>query len=280
MKFGHYDTLVLSDLHLGSEVSRAEDAVRMLKEQSFRRLILLGDIFSDLDFRRLTKEHWKFLSYIRKLSNPKRNIEVVWVEGNHDQGLTQVMSHLVGVEVYQEYVWEFNGQRHLAIHGHQFDRFVINNAVLSTLNSFLHLQMQRLDFKSKRFSRYVDRLGTRWLRLSSKVAAGAIAHAEFRQVQRVFCGHTHAALQRERDGIEYYNTGSWTDSRPTYVTVDAEGVRIHEFEDHGQFYERPEHERLDHCDSGQERSEIDTAAVGFPDQAGLSADAEYEGVGS
>src|SRR5215472_19334074 len=120
-----YDTLILSDLHLGSEMSRAHDAIRVLKENRFRRLILLGDIFADLNFGRLTKEHWKFLGYIRKLSNPKRNIEVVWVEGNHDQGLTDVMSHLVGVKVYQEYTWEYAGMRHLAIHGHQFDRFMV-----------------------------------------------------------------------------------------------------------------------------------------------------------
>jgi len=82
------DTLILSDLHLGSEISRARDALRMLKQSSFRRLILLGDIFSDLNFGRLKKEHWQFLGYIRKLSNPKRQVEVVWVEGNHDRGLT------------------------------------------------------------------------------------------------------------------------------------------------------------------------------------------------
>ena len=95
------DTIILSDLHLGSEVSRASDAVRMLKSASFNRLILLGDIFSDLNFRRLKKEHWQFLGYIRKLSNPKREIEVVWVEGNHDHGLSDVMSHLVGIRVYR-----------------------------------------------------------------------------------------------------------------------------------------------------------------------------------
>ena len=91
------DTIIISDLHLGSEVSRAPAALRMLKSASFNRLILLGDIFCDLNFGRLKKEHWKFLSYIRKLSNPKREIEVVWVEGNHDHGLSQVMSHLVGI---------------------------------------------------------------------------------------------------------------------------------------------------------------------------------------
>jgi len=77
-----YNTVILSDLHLGAETSRAREATRVLKENRFERLILLGDIFADLNFARLTKEHWKFLGYIRKLSNPKRNIEVVWVEGS------------------------------------------------------------------------------------------------------------------------------------------------------------------------------------------------------
>jgi UDP-2,3-diacylglucosamine pyrophosphatase LpxH len=273
-----YDSLILSDLHLGSELSRAEAATRMLKENRFRRLILLGDIFSDLNFRRLTKEHWRFLSYIRKLSNPKRGIEVVWVEGNHDQGLTAVMSHLVGVKVYQEYAWEFAGVRHLAIHGHQFDRFVLNNWLFSSVNTFVHLQLQRLDFKGKWFSRLVDRLGTRWLRLTPKVASGALSHAQFRQAQRIFCGHTHAAFYRQQNNVEYYNTGGWIDSNLTYVTVDAAGVRIHDYGK--EEYENGKHERSDHRDSGEERSQADSAAAELADEAGLFEDAEYEGVGS
>jgi len=108
------DTLILSDLHLGADMSRAREALRVLRENQFRRLILLGDIFADLNFGRLKKEHWKFLGFIRKLSNPKRNVEVVWVEGNHDHGLAPIMSHLVGVRVYHEYQWEYRGLRHIA----------------------------------------------------------------------------------------------------------------------------------------------------------------------
>src|SRR5580765_8546250 len=143
MSSATYDTLILSDLHLGSHISRAQEAMRMLKETSFRRLVLLGDIFSDLNFARLTKDHWKFLGYIRKLSNPKRNIEVVWVEGNHDHGLTDIMSHLVGVRVYQDYTWEYVGLRHIAIHGHQFDGFQVNRIRLSQLGTSLFLQLQK-----------------------------------------------------------------------------------------------------------------------------------------
>src|SRR5215470_9887992 len=125
----------------------------MLRSQSFRRLILLGDIFCDLNFARLKKEHWNFLSYIRKLSNPKRDVEVVWVEGNHDQGLSHLMSHLVGVRVHQEYFWEYEGKRHLAVHGHQFDRFVLNNELLSRLGASVYLMLQKLDSRSGAFSR-------------------------------------------------------------------------------------------------------------------------------
>ena len=263
-----YNTLILSDLHLGAETSHAREATRVLKQNRFQRLILLGDIFADLNFARLTKEHWKFLGYIRKLSNPKRNVEVVWVEGNHDHGLTSIMSHLVGVQVYQEYAWEYDRRRHLAIHGHQFDGFQVNRVRLSRLGTSLYLQLQKLDFRSKPIARLIDRLNTRWLRLSPKVASGALAYAREHEAERIFCGHTHQALHTEQAGIHYYNSGGWVDSRLTYLTIDEEGVRIHEYQ-----------ERADYRDSGEERGEADSTFADLADESGLLEDVEYESVG-
>ena len=116
-----YDTLIVSDVHLGSPVSLAGDLLHLLRTSHFRRLILLGDIFSDLNFSRLTKQHWALIGYIRKLSNPKRGVEVVWVEGNRDLGIDEVMEHLIGVKVHKEYVWDWNGTKCIAVHGHQYD---------------------------------------------------------------------------------------------------------------------------------------------------------------
>jgi len=225
-----YDTLILSDVHLGAAISRAREALRVLQQNHYRRLILLGDIFADLNFGRLKKEHWKFLGFIRKLSNPKRNVEVVWVEGNHDHGLAPIMSHLVGVRVYQEYRWKYQGLEHIAIHGHQFDRCMVNNLRFGHLfGTLLYLQLQKWDSKNKTLTRLLDRLNTRWLRLSDKVASGALAYAHRRLASRIFCGHTHCALERRENGIEYYNTGGWIDERLTYITVDEQGVQIHEY---------------------------------------------------
>jgi UDP-2,3-diacylglucosamine pyrophosphatase LpxH len=224
------DTLILSDLHLGSEVSRAREATDLLSATSFRRLVLLGDIFSDLNFRRLTSEHWKFLSRIRKLSNPKRGVEVVWVEGNHDQGLSKIMSHLVGVPVYQRYVWDYAGKRHVAVHGHQFDPFCAKNPFLARFGERIFYELQKLDGSRKRFSRFIDRVNTRWLRLETRVAEGALIYARAGKVDRIFCGHTHVATHQSRHGIDYYNSGSWVDSNPTYLAIDEEGVRICQYE--------------------------------------------------
>ena len=260
-----HDTLILSDLHLGAETSRAREAMRVLKENRFRRLILLGDIFADLNFARLTKEHWKFLGYIRKLSNPKRNIEIVWVEGNHDHGLTNIMSHLVGVRVYQQYDWEYCGMRHIAIHGHQFDGFQVSNVLLSKVGTSLYLKLQAIDFKNKPIVRMIDRLNTKWLRMSPKVSAGALRHARQQEAARIFCGHTHQALHAEEDGIHYYNAGGWVDSRMTYITVNEMGVEIHEYD-----------ERTDDCDTSQERGNADSPFADFAGEPGLLEDVEYE----
>lgn len=266
-----YNTLILSDLHLGAATSHAREATLVLKENRFDRLILLGDIFADLNFARLTKEHWKFLGLIRKLSNPKRHIEVVWVEGNHDHGLANIMSHLVGVRVYQKYAWNYAGLRHIAIHGHQFDGFQVNNLRLSSVGTSLYLLLQKLDFKRKPIARMIDRLNTRWMRMSSKVAEGALRFAEQHGAQRIFCGHTHEATRCERNGIHYFNSGGWVDSRLTYLTVDQQGVRIHDYNETGS--------RTNHRDSSEERIEADSAFADFADESGLLEDLEYESVG-
>jgi UDP-2,3-diacylglucosamine pyrophosphatase LpxH len=182
------------------------------------------------------------------------------------------MSHLVGVRVYENYTWTYCGLRHIAIHGHQFDGFQVNRVRLSRLGTSLYLQLQKLDFKSKPIVRLIDRLNTRWLRMSPKVASGALAYARHHEVDRIFCGHTHEATHVGQSGIHYYNSGGWVDSKLTYLTVDEQGVRIHEYNEH-------EYERTDDRDSGEERSEADSAFANLADDSGLLEDVEYEGVG-
>ena len=93
-----YDCLVISDLHLGSDVCQAhllEAFLEWAVTQS-RALVINGDIFDDLNFKRLNKRHFACLRVIRRHSD-RDDFRLVWVRGNHD-GPADIISHIVGVE--------------------------------------------------------------------------------------------------------------------------------------------------------------------------------------
>ncbi|MFH1161986.1 MAG: UDP-2,3-diacylglucosamine diphosphatase [Candidatus Jorgensenbacteria bacterium] len=213
------NTMVISDVHLGSEVSRPEALLATLKSHSFGRLILLGDIFDDLNFNRLSREHWELLSYIRLLTNRKRRVEVIWVVGNHDELLVDIMKYLIGSDVKEHFFWKEGGQKFFAIHGHQFDYFLIRNRFLSNFAASLYKIVQRLDTKRQRFSRYIKRASKSWLRASEAVEEGAVRRGGKMGADYVFCGHTHKALHSTLGNIEYFNAGCWTDIPSSYVTI-------------------------------------------------------------
>ena len=145
-------TLVVSDIHIGSPVSRAEALVETLKQWEFKVLVILGDLFNDLNFTRLGKEDWKLLSYLRKIS---KDVRVIWVEGNHDGPSSGVISLLLGIELVQEYEWEHAGVPYLAIHGQQFDHFIQQNPTVTNIACAIYFTLQLMDKKTHRFSRFV-----------------------------------------------------------------------------------------------------------------------------
>jgi len=219
-------TLIISDLHLGSAVSQAKKVEEMLRSKNFRKLILLGDIFDSLDFRDLTPECWSLLHYIGELSKSRK---IRWIEGNHDTGLANIFGAMLGAQVYEEYVWQYKGRKYLAIHGYQFDRFLVDNVVISYVASALYLWIQKVDFEDKRVSRFVKRTSKGWLRLSQKVAVAAIKYGREQDVNYVLCGHTHKAQKKINKGLVYYNSGCWTDSPCTYLTIDEGDIKICEY---------------------------------------------------
>lgn len=216
-------TIIISDLHLGSKVSQPEKVLKMLEGYSFRKLILLGDVFDSMDFRNLPKECWNLLTYIEKISKGKK---VRWVIGNHDEGLVDIFRSLLDAEIHETYIWHYKHKKYLAIHGHQFDRFLVDNAFLSFMASKFYNFVQRIDSDEKKFSHYLKRKSKGWLRLSQKVAHSAILFGRENDANFVFCGHTHKAMQRNKHKIKYYNSGCWTDSPCNYITIDEKGIQI------------------------------------------------------
>lgn len=219
-------TLILSDFHLGSRVSRSKQAAELILSFEFKKLILLGDIFENLNFNRLRDDDWKLISIISRIS---KTAKVRWVEGNHDKGLARIFSALTGARLHKIYKWRYKNRKYLAIHGHQFDNFLIDNALLSIVATQIYNFIQILDFRDKRISHFLKKTSKGWLRLSDKVANRAILYAKMRRVNYIFCGHTHKAMQERRGNIHYYNCGCWTDVPSTYITLDGKKIEIHEY---------------------------------------------------
>jgi len=216
-------TLIISDLHLGSRVSRAREAAEFLKSFEFKKLILLGDIFEDLHLNRLRGDDWKFLALLTHFSKTRK---VRWIIGNHDKDLAKVFSALTGAKAYNVYKWRYGRKKYLAIHGHQFDNFLTDNPFLSLIAPKIYNLIQLVDFGDKRMSRYIKRKSKGWMRNSEKVMARAFLYARLRGIDCIFCGHTHKAMEEKRGKIRYYNSGCWTEIPSTYITIDGKKIAV------------------------------------------------------
>src|SRR5262245_1778662 len=203
------DAVILSDLHLGSDNCQAHALCTLLHrivedEMPTTQLILNGDVFDSIDFRRLTKRHWKVLSLIRKLSD---RIDIVWVCGNHD-GSAEIISHLLGVSVRDEYILESGARRVLLFHGHIYDDFMDNHPILSWLGDVIYAFLQWID-STHELAKVAKKGSKTFLRCAAKIMEGAINRAAEQDCDAVCCGHTHHATVNTEGPVHYFNSGCW-----------------------------------------------------------------------
>ena len=223
------DAVILSDIHLGSDNCQAKALTRFLEaihagDIATHRLILNGDVFDSIDFRRLKKNHWKVLSILRKLSD---RIDVLWLNGNHD-GPSEIVSHLLGVRVQDEFVLQTGDRKALILHGHIFDEFIDNHPVLTYVADSVYHLLQKLD-RSHYFARLVKRKSKIFLRSTQKIQTKSIDYARKQNCQIVCCGHTHLATAYEQGDVWYYNSGCWTEKPCHYLAIEAGKVTVHEY---------------------------------------------------
>lgn len=140
------EALVISDLHLGSDVCQVKLLESFLKDINHgniqtNELILNGDVFDSWDFRRLRKHHWHVLSLLRKLSD---HVHVTWVGGNHD-GPAELISHLLGVDVVEDYTLLSGGKYIYIHHGHRYDKFISDHPILTWCGDLIYWILQKID---------------------------------------------------------------------------------------------------------------------------------------
>jgi UDP-2,3-diacylglucosamine pyrophosphatase LpxH len=215
-----FDTVVVSDLHLGARNSRTEDFRRFLETIETDRLIVAGDIFDDPWLRGLDRRHVQVLELLRELGRCR---SVEWLSGNHDPS-AECFEGVLGIEPRNETVIDVYGRQYLVCHGHARDTALeLPRAVLRTADAIYrtcqwldptHRLARQLKSRSKQFTHSVE-TRRRW----------AIAEAKARSFAGVILGHTHAAEEIRLDGVHYLNSGCWTERPSGFVAVRDGHVR-------------------------------------------------------
>lgn len=223
------DALIISDTHLGSDNCQARELTHFLEsirdgDLLTQRLILNGDVFDSIDFRRLKKHHWKVLSLLRKLSD---RVEISWINGNHD-GPAEIFSHLLGVEVRDEMILESSGRKILLHHGHRFDDFIDKHPIITAVGDAIYRVLQWLD-RSHHFAKLAKSKSKTFLRCSKKIESKSIEYARKIGCDAVCCGHTHLPIVNETGPVAYFNSGCWTEKPCHYLAVRDGEVTLHSY---------------------------------------------------
>lgn len=216
-------TLVISDVHIGSKGCQAEKVLDLLKDETYQRYILVGDIIDGWLFKRYKKFSYDQTKVIRRLLKLSKNREIIWIAGNHDEFLRKYIPMDIGnikiVDEWIEYGTWF-------CHGDKFDG-IVQLKWLGMLGSIGYDLAIGLDTLLKKFG--LKRSLSKFLKTNVKAAVSfmvdfeneMVRQAKKRNCDTVVCGHIHTPSDKIIDGVRYLNTGDWVENC-SYITYYSE----------------------------------------------------------
>jgi UDP-2,3-diacylglucosamine pyrophosphatase LpxH len=221
-------TLLISDVHIGFKFSRAKDAVSVLENVKFDRLILVGDIFDiqNMMHRPYWDEyHTAFLKKILKIAKKK---EVIYVIGNHDYPLFHLQEYtdkIAGIKLCREYTYTSGNKKILCVHGDQFDALSRRFQAIGDFFYYLLLHMNHIVGKLQSLFGFKYRSFSKWCKDKVKNTINKAFSIEdklkaIENVDIVVYGHTHMPYVSDK----LVNTGTFVEIA-TYV-IEEKGVFI------------------------------------------------------
>jgi len=216
------DAIIISDTHLGSSVCESKQLYNFLQLVYIKtnRLIINGDFFDNLDFRRLKKTHWEILSLLRRMS---KYLEIVWIRGNHD-GDSEIISHLIGVDFKNEYTFMSGDKKILCLHGDKFDDFIYKYPQTSRLADLIYRTIQRFD--KKYLPLLIKSRSKIYLRCTENMINSSRKYALEKDINCVCLGHTHHAMIDKDHAVWYANSGCWTEKKCSYLEVNNGNIEL------------------------------------------------------
>lgn len=232
-----YRAVFLSDTHLGTKSAQAAALLDFLRETEADTWYLVGDI---VDFWKVRRgPHWPQThnDVLQKLlRKARKGARVVYIPGNHDEGLRDFCGHTFGaIEILRDTIHERrDGRRYVVMHGDEFDVIVRyarwlaflgdrsyemalwSNGPLNWLRRHLGLGYWSLSgYLKNRVKQAVNFIGEFETALAD-VAKRADAYG-------IICGHIHHAADRMIGDVHYMNCGDWVESCTSIVeTLEGE----------------------------------------------------------
>lgn len=228
-----YRTIVISDLHLGSKASRAEDILKFLEKHSCYNLILNGDIVDGWALKRGSKWKEKHNKVARKiLKIAEKGTNVVWIRGNHDDFLEDYLDMNLGnITILEDLRYKGADKKMYYItHGDKLDVFSSKFKFIAKIGSIGY------DFAlwlNRWYNEYREWRGLPYYSLSKKIKDNvksavnfvqdfednAIKLAKMKNCDTIICGHIHKPEIKKN----YMNSGDWCENCTALVeTMDGE----------------------------------------------------------
>ena len=223
-----YPTIVISDVHLGTEHSKTAELAEFLRTVNCDTLILNGDIIDGWHLQKGGKGKWKkehtdFFKIIMKMME-NHNTKVIYVRGNHDDFIDYIAPlSFANINIVKDYMHVKNGKRYYVVHGDIFDNVTSKMVWLAKLGDVgytLLLWVNRIYNKNR------TKRGLPYFSLSQSIkqkVKSAVSYisnyenelvslARSRHADGIICGHIHQPAYRMIDGIHYLNSGDWVES--------------------------------------------------------------------
>lgn len=222
------ELVVISDTHLGTIGSRAEELLYYLKSINPDKIVLNGDIIDIWQFskRYWNKYHTKVIQQLLKfISN---GVEVYYIAGNHDEAFRRFLNfEMKGLKISNKLTLVLDGKKAWFFHGDVFDvtmhysRWITRLGGIgydfliflnSTVNQFLtFLGKEKLSF-SKKIKNKVKAAVSFINNFENTVAKIAIQN----KFDYVICGHIHQPcikkIKHAKQSITYLNSGDWIEN--------------------------------------------------------------------
>ncbi|MGZ0654317.1 UDP-2,3-diacylglucosamine diphosphatase [Coraliomargarita sp. W4R53] len=229
-----YKTIILSDVHLGTEDCKIDEVNHFLKHTHCEKLVLNGDIIDGWSLARhggWNEKHTRFIRLVLKKLE-KRNTEVIYLRGNHDDILARFLPLFFGkLRIVNEHIHEGAKGSYLVVHGDGFDAVTMNHKWLAVLGDIGYQSLLKLN---RVYNKYRAWRGKEYFSLSKAIKArvkSAVSFvgkyeeqlqsfAEKRNCAGIICGHIHTPDNKMIGNTHYLNSGDWVESLTALVEYD------------------------------------------------------------